>query len=248
MASDKSVMKKIGLGCLAILCVLLVVGVIGGLKLHSAIKAAGGWESFIRQKSSEYMQAAVNEAVEVLPLNTLEKQSITEPVRKLSARMSKGEVNPAQSRLVVLGTYRSLLPEAFMALIFQRKYLKNTDTADKLTVNRFVNGLLIGKITGEDAKRFTTLLLKEPHALDKLRQPPEQMEQDPAHEIKLKEEVSAEDVVKCVELMKEAADKAGMPFIRADMNFTPAIENVISQALSSHPEIKASPTPTTLKK
>lgn len=235
MAWDKGMMKKVGIGCLAVLAVLAVIGVIGGLKLRSAIKEAGGWEPFVRQKSAEYMRLAVNEAVAILPLNTLEKQTVIEPVARLSERMSKGEVTPAQSRLIVEACYRSYLPEAVLALVFQRKYVKDNQEEAKLTVNRFVKGVLTGKITGEDAGRFTILMLAEPRALELIRRPKDRMEEDPAHDLKLKEEMSPEDIVKALELMKTSADKAGMPFLRSDLNFTPMIDEVFRLALTPPP-------------
>lgn len=231
MAWNKETMKKVGIGCLIVLAVLAVIGVIGGLKLRSAIKEAGGWEPFVRKKSAEYMRLAVNEAVTILPLNTMEKQTIIEPVAKLSERMSKGEVTPEQSQLIVEACYRSRLPEALLALVFQRKYVKDNQEEAKLTVNRFVKGILTGKITGDDTGRFTVLMLAEPRALELMRQP-DRKEQAPAQGLKLKEEISPEDIAKALELMKAAADKAGMPFLRSDLNFTPMIDDALRQALT----------------
>ena len=235
MLENNPVLKKVGIGCLIGLGIILLFAVIGGIKIYFDVKNAGGMDNYVRQKSAEELQYRINAAVDALPLNTPEKQSITTPVRLLAERMAKGDVSVKQSSLLVVKTFQSPAIEAIIALLFQNRNIDTKDEEAKLTVNRFVSGLLDGKISPTDAAGFLQLILTEPGILPEIRRGGDQLKQETAQKLKFKDNISLEDRNKCLELMKSAADRAAIPFARRDLNFTPVVTQIINQATAAAP-------------
>ncbi len=222
-------MKQLGIGCLILLAILLVGGVIIFFQFRSSIKAAGGYEAWKNKKSAEFIDYVVKQSMAPLPLNELEKASINQVADKVSARIQKGEIDVVKCTELVNAGYRSILPEVFIALTFQQRHLKPDNVAGIMAVNRFANGMLQGKIDIEAAWPFISIAVVNPEAVRKLHNVEKVAGKDPASEIKFHENMPAGEIAKAIAAMQEAADKAGMPNTRTDLNFAPLLEKLIHQ-------------------
>ncbi len=218
--------KQLGKGCLITFIVLLVLGSIGAIVIYRSVQKAGGWKSYLNKKSAEYMQYAVKANLENLPLNKHEKESISAPMAILADKMRIGQIDAIKSVKLVQAAYHTSLPEVLMLLSFQAKRIKPENKAAALTVNRVLNGLLSGKITPSGMVKFNQIVLNKPEQLDKIHSYKGDA-QDPSKEIEFKE-LTQQDVDLAVRTLGELADRAGMPKIRQDLNFTPIIMNLIN--------------------
>jgi len=222
-------MKKIGIGCLVLLGIVIVAGVIIGIRFHSAVKAAGGYESWKNRKTAEFMDYAVRQSLSGLPLNNTEKATITKVTDRLAEQLRRGEINPEKSTEMILAAYHGALPEVFIALYFQSRFLKN-DADAALTVNRFAGGLLTGKIAFDDTMPFLRLVLVDSNVLAQMHGLASAPRKDPAQEIKFREKLSAQEITNAVAAMKTAADRAGVSPVRGNLDFTPVLEKILAQA------------------
>ncbi|MDD3119429.1 MAG: hypothetical protein PHQ27_09635 [Victivallales bacterium] len=222
-------MKQIGIGCLILLIIVIAGGVAVGLWFRYEVNKAGGFEVWKNKKISEFIDYSVHQVLAELPLNKQEKESITRVVNQFSQRLTRGEIPSEQVAKVILGFYGSSLPEAFIALNFQGKYLKR-DTGGALQVNRFVNGLLGGKISIKDAEPFFQLVMVNPEALDQLHNLKSSEHQDISQKLKLREGLSEADISKAVDVLRNTANHAGMATVRVDLNFYPLLEGILARA------------------
>jgi len=233
MLEDKPVLKKVGIGCLVAFAILALILTVGGIKIYFDVKKAGGVDKYVNQKSAEELQYRVNVALDSLPLNTPEKQTISAPVARLAERMASGGISPAQSNLIVARTFQSPALEVLIALLFQNRHVDAKDDAARLTLNRFNNGLLDGKISAADAAPVLQLILVDASVLPEIRRSGDLLKQELTQKMQFKNTVSVEDRNKCLELMKAAADRAAVPPARRDLNFTPVLEKIITQATAA---------------
>ncbi len=218
--------KQFGKGCLVVLIVLLVLGSIGAIVMYRKVQAEGGWQPYLNKKSAEYMQYAVKANLETLPLNKLERESITTPIAVLADKMRTGEIDAAKSVKLVQSAYHTCLPEVLMLLSFQSKRIKPEDKPAALIVNRVLSGLLSGKITTGGMAGFNKIVLNKPEQFDKIHSYNGKTE-DPGKGVEFKE-LSPQDVELAVRTLTEIADGAGIPNARQDLNFTPIITNLIN--------------------
>jgi|GEM_PF-2585412 len=231
MLENKPVLKKVGIGCLVGLGILLVVLAAGGVKIYFDVKKAGGVEPYIRQKSAEELQVRTSAAVDQLPLNQHEKESITMPVRQLAGRIAKNEFDVRRSNLLLVNALQSPALDALLALLFQMRQVDAHDESGKLAVNRFAWGALNGKI--RDTEPVLQLLLADPGTLADIRRNGSPLTSERAQKLQIKEKLSVTDRNQCLERMKAAADRAGIAPLRQELDFAPAIAKIIAAAAAA---------------
>ena len=117
-------MKRLGIGCLIASGVLLLVGVVGGYLFYRSVQKEGGWEAYINKKSAEYLDYIVDAGVQSLPLNKVERESISVPIARLSEKMKSGEISAEKSMELVNNAMHTCLPEVFIVLVFQARQEK----------------------------------------------------------------------------------------------------------------------------
>ncbi len=221
--------KQIGIGCLVLLIILLVGGTIIGLKFRSSVKEAGGFKAWQNQKTAEFMDYIVQQSLSKMPLNDNEKASINKVVKRVSEKLLKGEIDERKSSDLVIAGYRSVLPEVFISLYFQKQQIKKDDLEGIVAANRFANGLLQGKISPEAAMPVMNIILSNPEQVSQLHLAHSGDKKDPSRDIRFRKELSPAEVQRAISEMNSAADKAGVHNARTDLNFTPLLENILQQ-------------------
>jgi hypothetical protein len=220
-------MKRLGIGCLVVSVVLLLIGVVGGYFFYRSVQNAGGWEAYINKKSAEYLNYIVDAGVKSLPLNKVERDSITIPVARLSEKMKSGEISAEKSMELVNNAMRTCLPEVFIVLVFQARQeqmQEKENSEDQLTVNRVAYGLLTEKIKPEALKPFNSIVIDRPELLENMRT--DSHAKNDVRQIKFKD-ISATDALLAMDTLKNIANTAAIPLQRHTLDFSSKINAII---------------------
>ncbi|MBN2643477.1 MAG: hypothetical protein JXR78_17630 [Victivallales bacterium] len=221
-------MKRLGIGCLIVSVVLLLIGVVGGYFFYRSVQNAGGWEAYINKKSAEYLNYIVDAGVKSLPLNKVERESISMPVARLSEKMKSGEISAEKSMELVSNAMHTCLPEVFIVLVFQARQeqmQEKENSEDQLTVNRTAYGLLSEKIKPEALKPFNSIIIDRPELLENMRAEDNPAKND-VRQIKFKD-ISTTDARLAMDTLKSIADTAAIPLQRHTLDFAPKINALI---------------------
>ncbi|MHC5058330.1 MAG: hypothetical protein ACYTKD_27045 [Planctomycetota bacterium] len=204
-------LQAAGIGCLALIGLAVVLGIVVYSKAESWARAAG----------ATLVEAVTEQAMSEAGLSEEEKDSAREPVREFARKIRDGEVSAEQVAAVVEefaegGAWAVLLMRGF-----QTKYLEPSDlpeeekAAGRVTVGRFVEGLLRETVPTKRLGEISDIVTYETAGPDGEKQ----------H--KLKDSITTEELRSSLSIMKDAADAAGVE----DREFTRDIGEMIGQAI-----------------
>ncbi len=200
-----------GVGCLAIIGLAVVLGIVLYFK-------AEGWA---RAGGAKLVEVITEQAMAEVGLSEEEKRSAREPVREFARKIRDGEVSAEQVAAVLKefvdgGAWAPLLMRGF-----ETKYLAPSDlpeeekSAGHVTISRFVEGLTGEAIPQKRLEDISGVVTYEAVGSDGQKQR------------KLKDSITTEELRSCLSIMKGAADEAGIE----DREFTHDIGEMIGQAI-----------------
>ena len=200
-----------GIGCLALVCLAVVLGIVLYFKAESWARAAGA-------KLAEVM---VEEMVEEVGLSEEEKLSVRKSVREFARKIREGEVSAEQIAAVLEEFAEGGAWAALLMRGFETKYLEPSDlpeeekAAGRVTVGRFVEGLASEDVPAKRLEEISDIVTYEAVGSDGRKQR------------RLKDSITTEELRACLSTMKDAADAAGVE----DRQFTHDIGEMIEAAI-----------------
>ena len=157
-----------------------------------------------------------------LGLDDSDKDIVKAPFQELARRTADGDITSDQMKQIV-GSL-SVKPSSGVILTrgFQHRFLAQSDlTAEEqvaaiTTCHRFSQALSQSLIAHEEAESLQKLVLLNPGT----------------QHVKLKEALSQAEIRECLQLMEQAADRAGIPAGAGDINLAELIDRDINAILS----------------
>ena len=209
-------LKVAGIGC----GVIVVLGIIAGVVLYSnkdkIIQSVGG---VAIEKGADLMFDSLD-----LPAN--EKEAAMVHVRDLSGRIKKGEISVEQALQVLESLAEGPLPVVIILRLFEAKYVKGASlTEDEkkeahISITRFAQGLIDSTIDKAKSEEIAAIIT------DKTR------DASGKETTKLKETISDAELKKCLKLMKDAADAAGVANKEFKVDIAEEIRKAIAEGLA----------------
>ncbi len=203
--------KAIGIGCLVIILVLVIGGVIVVKNIGKIGRAAGA------KLATVAVEAVVNES----PLPEAEKQAIMKPVHGLVAEFKAGDLSVEQLGTILSKLAEGPLPELIAMRTFEVLYIEKSSLNDadkevaRVTVSRYAHGRATGKIEGAG---FEDVIWEQT------------TDDEGETTMSLKETLTPEELQQCLTTMKTAADNAGIADEKFPINIGGAIEQSIAEA------------------
>jgi len=234
-----------GIGCLLLILGAAGVGVAGYLALLNADRAN-------RDSAADDVEKSVEEMVEELRIPDAEKRKVLEPVRDLAAKMRKGEVSAfrgLQRETVILS---SPVPAMILAMSFESLYIEPSGLTQeekagaRVTVARFASGLISSRIPNEQVIQFgiaearfasgdhSTIpsdKMRTKHILDMTW--PYMRERGGRH---FKTAMADAEIRQCLEMMRDAADAAGIDERAEASNLADATRKAIEKGMCEEAE------------
>ena len=205
--------KMAGVGCL----VLIVLGVVVGLVVWAK------WEGWARAAGAAGVELVAEEMMSELGLTEEEKDGAMGPVREFAQQIRDGEVTLAQA--IAVGEELVDGP-AFAVLLtrgFEGKYLAASELSDAekqeghVTLTRFAQGVSTERIPTTKAEEISQIVTIET------------TDSEGETTKELKETITTEELKSCLAIMKDSADAAGVE----DREFTFDLAEEIRKAIEN---------------
>jgi len=203
--------KVIGIGCLVIILVLVIGGIIIVKNIGKIGRAAGA------KLATVAVEAVINES----PLPAAEKQAIMKPIEGLVAEFKSGDLSVEQLGTILSKLAEGPLPGLIAMRTFEVLYIEESSLNDadkkaaRVTVSRYAHGRATGKIEGAG---FEDVIWEQT------------TDDEGDTTMSLKEELTSQELQQCLTTMKTAADDAGIAEKEFPMDIGGAVERSIAEA------------------
>jgi len=200
-----------GAGCLVIVVLAVVLGILLYFKAEDWARAAG----------AKIVEVAAEEVMDEVGLSDEEKSSAIGPVREFASKIRDGEASAEQIAAVVEEFAEGRAWAALLMRGFLTKYLEPSELSDeekaagRVVVGRFTEGLLKESIPRERLEEISNIVTYETVGADGEK------------ERKLKESITTDELKSCLTIMKDAADTGGVE----SKEFIHDIGEMIGQAI-----------------
>ena len=204
--------KKAGIGCLGVVVVLIIAGVVV-VKNFKSIGCSAG---------AKLATAAVEVVVDQSGLSGAEKAEIMKPVKELAKEFKNEELTVKELGSILSKVAEGSLPTLLSMRSFEILYLEKSslDAAAKkaasVTVSRYTQGHVTAKIKDSDGIQgiiWENTTNAEGEATKSL-----------------KEALTPEELQKCLAIMKKAADDAGIADKKFEIDIAGALRKSIADA------------------
>lgn len=210
--------KKGGAGCLKAAGIgCLVVAVVGGLAVFWAVRNA---DRLLRVGTAKVLMSGADAMFDTMQMDKTEKDAALEAVRELTEKIKNGEITAEQGKGILTALAEGPLPMVVAVRFLEATILQQSglDPDEKeqarITLSRFSEGLIQGTIPRE----------KGDEALDMISVQDE-------HQRDIKTDVTDADIARCLAVMKDAADQAGIEERLFKTDFAREIRKYIDQGL-----------------
>jgi hypothetical protein len=208
----------IAIGCLGILLLVVVVGVVAYYKM-------GDW---VRSGGAAIVNLVAEEALKDLDIPAAEREAAMEEVRAFSQKVKDGEVSVQEITSVAEHFAKGPAFAAIMARGFEVKYLAVSELPEeekaegRKTLSRFSHGVSQKQIPRETLEELKQIIAHE-----------KQNEDDP---VKFKKALTPEELRRALNVMKAAADDAGVEDAVFTIDLTAEIRKSIDEGMASAAE------------
>ena len=202
--------KKAGIGCLGVVVVLIIAGVVVVKNFKSIGRSAG----------AKLATTAVEAVVDQSGLSGTEKAEIMKPVKELAKEFKNEELTLEELGSILSKVAEGSLPTLLSMRSFEILYLEKSslDAAAKkaasVTVSRYAQGHVTAKIKDSDGIQgiiWENTTNAEGEATKSL-----------------KEALTPEELQKCLAIMKKAADDAGIADKKFEIDIAGALRKSIA--------------------
>lgn len=222
-------MKCLGITCLGL---ILIAAVTAGVVYMNA-------ETWSRQGFAFVAEQAATSLVDTFQLPEKEKQEAMVPIRKFLDGVRDGSVSLEQMGNVIAALMEGPTFAVFLGRAFEAKYLDSANLnedekkAARVTVTRFVQGSINEKIQQDTIDTV----------MDQISVQTVDAQGNTTR--KLKDTLTDAELQKALEIMKTAADEAGVAEEQFDFNLKDEIQKAIDRGMTKKPGAQTAPIPTT---
>jgi hypothetical protein len=202
--------KKVGIGCLGVIVVLIIAGVVVVKNIKNIGRSAG----------AKLATTAVAAVVDKSGLSEAEKTEIMKPVKELAKEFKQEEITLDELGSILSKVANGSLPTLLSMRSFEVLYLEKSslDAAAKkaasVTVSRYAQGHTTAKI--KDSEGIQGIIWeKTTNAAGEVTN-------------SLKETLAPEELQKCLDIMKKAADDAGIADKKFEIDIAGALRKSIA--------------------
>ena len=204
--------KKVGIGCLGVIVVLIISGVVVVKNIKNIGRSAG----------AKLATTAVEAIVGKSGLSEAEQTEIMKPIRELANEFKKEEITLDELGSILSKVANGSLPTLLSMRSFEVLYLEKSslDAAAKkaasVTVSRYTQGHATAKIN--DSEGIQGIVWeKTTDAAGKVTN-------------SLKETLTPEELQKCLAIMQKAADDAGIADKKFEIDIAGALRKSIADS------------------
>lgn len=222
-------LKSLGIGC----GVVLVLVVIGGLFVALNIKP------WIQKGGAFFIEVAAENILSELGFPEEEKRATLEPIRSFAEDFRGGRIQPEQVGKVAKEVFSEKIVVAVGTKGFELSYLETVDLtpvlreAARITLSRFTHGVLEERIPTSRIEQVFELISEETGASRWPDFGAQDASTDSFDGRRLKENLTADDVLACLGVMKQAADEAGIAIRRFEIDLPGEIRRAIEQGMAA---------------
>lgn len=212
-SSGSGCLKAAGIGCL----VVIVLVVVAGWLVYSNIGKI----------TSKVMVVAAEQAFTAMNMPEGEKQAAMVPIRELADKIAAGEITKEQAMSVLNSLAEGPLPIAITMRAFQVKYVDASSLPAEekkeaaVSISRFARGLMDEKIDrskGEEVAGIVTVKTTGANGQETSQ---------------LKEAITSDELKQCLQIMKDAADKAGIENKMFPVDLAAEIRKAIQKGMAA---------------
>jgi hypothetical protein len=199
-------------GCLAVLALLVILGVIAGVWFSRHWR---GW-------FADFGAQAINQGIETSDLPQQEKAEVKAQVDRVAKGFREGKISPEQMSAVVQKLTQSpLMPSLVVAAVDKRYFdqsgLSNDEKAEgRKALNRFARGMIDGKINQQGLDTVMS------HVADR----------QPDGKWRLRAQVSDQELRAAISAAKAQADAAGIPNELPNVDPSDEVKRIIDESLN----------------
>jgi truncated hemoglobin YjbI len=214
--------KKLGIGCLILVILSGIGGVVLVKKLPDLIQS-GGAALVVKGFEATLKGAGLPED---------EQEAIMVPVKELMADFKSNELSMEELGKVMSVVVDSHVPRMVMMRGFELMYVEDSELSEeakqgaKKTVSRYLRAMMTDKISheGEHEEKISDIVTTET-----TNEKGETVNE-------LKEDLTKEELDQCLEIMKNKADEAGIEDRMFSIDIASALQDAIAEARKAHAE------------
>lgn len=211
--SSNTALKVLGIGCL----VLVALGIVGGILLFVF------FESIARSAGSKVLETTAQAGLQQMHVPTEVAADVQDALkRELTDRIRNEELDVEQTIQVLAVVAEDPVAGAIAVEGFENRHIARSIPAEERgaaerTTDRFTRALLDDQVEQGVIEELLGIGVR----------------QTGENQYELKEDLTVEEVQRCLELMQQAADQAAVPDQSYDFDYDQLVGDALSEAVDS---------------